>query len=83
MLLRSINYFIKTTIKILNLNPIDCSYCNKLYLYLNNLNKVHLEWEKIITTNNDLVLKPGYDRIMVPRDFYVLFLRIWFCGLVL
>lgn len=79
MLLRSINYFIKTTIKILNLNPIDCSYCNKLYLYLN---KVHLEWEKIITTNNDLVLKPGYDRIMVPKDFYVLFLRIWFRGLV-
>ena len=32
--------------------------------------------------NNDLVLKPGYDRIMVPKDFYVLFLRIWFHGLV-
>ena len=28
--------------------------------------------------NNDLVLKPGYDKIMVPKDFYVLFLRIWF-----
>ena len=50
MFLRSINYFIKTNIKILNLNPVDCSYCNQLYLYLKNLNKVHLEWEKIITT---------------------------------
>ena len=50
MFLRSINYFSKTTIKILNLNPVDCSYCNKLYLYLKNLNKVHLKWEKIITT---------------------------------